>query len=196
MSIFKRGRGVYWYHFLFSGKHIQKSTKQGNPRVARQMEATRRIALVMGEVGIRERKPAPALADFAERFLGEMNIQCGAKPRTVKFYAEKLARLLESESLATGSLDDIEEAAISSYVQVRKQKVSPASVNRELATLRRLLRLAYEWKIINRVPRIRLLRGEGSREFVLSYAQEICILAQLPSRSATWQYCSWTLACA
>jgi len=30
----------------------------------------------------------------------------------------------------------------------------------ELATLRRLLRLAQEWKVLARVPRIRLLRGE------------------------------------
>jgi integrase len=45
-------------------------------------------------------------------------------------------------------------------------------VNRELATLRRLLGMVHEWKIINRVPRIRLLRGERNREFVLSHAQE------------------------
>ena len=35
----------------------------------------------------------------------------------------------------------------------------PASVNRELATLRRMLRLAQEWKVIDRVPRIRMLEG-------------------------------------
>jgi integrase len=32
--------------------------------------------------------------------------------------------------------------------------------------------LAHEWKVINRVPRIRLLRGERSREFVMSHAEE------------------------
>lgn len=32
--------------------------------------------------------------------------------------------------------------------------------------------MAQEWKVINRDPRIRLLRGERSREFVLSHAQE------------------------
>ena len=34
MSIFKRGT-VYWYHFMFNGEHIQKSSKQDNPRIAR-----------------------------------------------------------------------------------------------------------------------------------------------------------------
>src|SRR5215510_7464687 len=53
MAIFKRGR-VYWYHFIFNGEHIQESTKQGNPRVARQMEAAigqpwRRARLAYGK---------------------------------------------------------------------------------------------------------------------------------------------------
>jgi len=38
VSIFKRG-GVYWFNFVFNDKHIQHSTKQDNPNVARQMEA-------------------------------------------------------------------------------------------------------------------------------------------------------------
>ncbi len=50
--------------------------------------------------------------------------------------------------------------------------ISPASVNRELATLRRLLRLAYEWRVIVRVPRIRLLRGERIREYITSTEHE------------------------
>src|SRR5215475_6011670 len=65
MAIFKRGK-IYWYHFLFNGQHIQESTKQGNPRVARQIEAAHRTALAKGEVGIRERKPVPTLKEFIE----------------------------------------------------------------------------------------------------------------------------------
>ena len=65
MSIFKRG-SVYWYHFIFNGQHVQESTKQGNPRTARQIEAAHRTALAKGEVGITERKPVPTLADFIE----------------------------------------------------------------------------------------------------------------------------------
>ena len=37
MSIFKRGN-VYWFHFIFDGQHVQMSTKQGNPRVARDIQ--------------------------------------------------------------------------------------------------------------------------------------------------------------
>jgi integrase len=138
-----------------------------------------------------EHKPAPALKEFAQRFIDEIEIRCQGKPNTVQFYAIKLARLLEFEPLASARLDRIDEELIAAFVQHRSRQksraganrkkpvpvlaekvISPASVNRELATLRRLLRMAHEWKVINRVPRIRLLRGERSREFVLSHAQE------------------------
>ena len=41
--------------------------------------------------------------------------------------------------------------------------------------------MAHEYRIIARVPRIRLLRGERNREFVLSYAQEVNYLAAVPT---------------
>jgi integrase len=147
-----------------------------------------------------EHKPAPALKDFAQRFIDEIEVRCQGKPNTIQFYAFKLARLLEFEPLASARLDRIDEELIAAFVQNRshqksraganrKEKaaaltfekpLSPASVNRELATLRRLLRMAHEWKVINRVPRIRLLRGERSREFVLSHAQERNYLESAP----------------
>jgi hypothetical protein len=77
--------------------------------------------------------------------------------------------------------------AIEKYRQTRaatlsrhKKALAPGSVNRELATLRRLLRLAYEWNVIDRVPRIKLLRGENSREFTLPHDREAVYIAALP----------------
>ena len=53
-------------------------------------------------------------------------------------------------------------------------------MNRELATLRRILRLAQEWREITRVPKIRLLTGERTRDFVLTRKQEQIYLAACP----------------
>ena len=63
MSIYKRG-GVYWYKFQWKGALVRESTKQGNDKVARQMEAAHRTSLAKGEVGIREKKPVPTLSHF------------------------------------------------------------------------------------------------------------------------------------
>lgn len=179
MPIYKRGK-TYWFHFHFNGEHIQKSTKQGNPRVARQIEAAHRTALAKGEVGIVERKPAPTLMDFSTRFMEAIQVRCADKPATVEFYGKKLGNLLRFDPLKNARLDKIDEALIETFVQYRSKQVSPASVNRELATLRRLLRLAHEWRVLERVPRIRLLPGERVREFVLNHKQEALYLEDSP----------------
>ena len=171
MGVYRRGR-VYWYGFWFNGQRVQRSTKQGNPRVARQMEAAARTALAKGEVGIAERKPAPTLRQFKARFMDSIRTRCADRPATIRFYESKLARLLEFIPMAESPLDRIDEKMIESFVQHRRKVVSAASVNRELATLRRALRLAHEWRVIDRVPRIRLLPGERNREFVFTHAQE------------------------
>lgn len=179
MSIFKRGN-VYWYHFMFNGEHVQESTKQGNPRTARQIEAAKRTALAKGEVGIEERKPAPMFRPFSQRFLDHVGARHENKPQTVAFYAAKLNRLLEHAPIGGARLDKIDEGVIEGYVVARRASVGVATVNRELATLRRILRLAHEWKEIQRVPKVRLLSGERMREFVLSHQQEGIYLGACP----------------
>jgi len=59
--------GVYWYKFMWKGKLIRESTHQGNDRIARNMESAHRTSLAKGELGIREKKPAPTLSDFLAR---------------------------------------------------------------------------------------------------------------------------------
>jgi hypothetical protein len=56
----------WWYKFVWNGQLIRESTKQANKRVAEQMESAHRTALAKGEVGIRDRKPAPTLGAFIE----------------------------------------------------------------------------------------------------------------------------------
>jgi integrase len=186
VAIFKRGK-IYHYNFWWHGEHIQQSTKQGNPRVARQMEAAHRTRLAKGEVGFAERKPAPMLKDFAQRFIDSIQVRCAEKPATVAFYAEKLGTLLKFEPLANARLDQIDEALIEFYVQEASKetgrlgdRIAPATINRRLATLRRALRLAQEWRLIDRVPRIKFLPGEQNREFILSHANEEAYLSACP----------------
>ena len=186
MALYTRG-GVWWFEFVFNGERVRESTKQGNRRLADQIESARRTQLVKGEVGLQDRKPVPTLKDFAPRFERAIEMQCAEKPRTVEFYKSKLASLLASEALTSCRIDCIDEAVIEEYVQGRGKfesrrctPLSPGSINRELATLRRLLRLAHEWKEIQRVPRIRLLRGEHARESIMSPAQEHVYFAACP----------------
>ncbi len=180
MAVYKRGN-VYWYKFVWNGELIQKSTKLRNMREAEKIEAAKRTALAKGEVGIKEKPTSPTLADFAPKFTAAIETTCAEKPATITFYKAKLKPLVKH--LGDLRLDEIEEGPIEQYTQMRakvksrrKRALSPASVNRELATLRRLLRLAHEWKMLDRVPRIHLLRGEQQREFTLNRQQETLYL--------------------
>ncbi len=171
---------AYWYRFKWNGRLIRVNTKQPNKQAAAQLEAQHRTQLAKGEAGIRDRSKVPTLKEYEAQFMGHIEVRCKEKPRTVTFYREKMANMVKFAPLGSAKIDRIDESLIEKYVQARSKEVMPATVNRHLATLRRALRLAQEWKLVDRVPRIRLLPGERNREFVLSHDQEPKYLEATP----------------
>lgn len=86
MGVFKRGR-VWWFKFNWNGEQIRESTKQSNKRVAEQIESARKTAFAKGEVGIRDRKPAPTLKEFGEHdFRPYIESRFQNKPKTLVYY--------------------------------------------------------------------------------------------------------------
>lgn len=172
MSVYKRVDSEnYWYKFMFNGRLIARSAKVKNKREAEKIEAAYRTLLANGEVGLEDQTPAPTLREFAQKF-DFVQTRHSNKPETVRFYANRLKRLLEWETWRDTRLDRIDESLIARYIGVGRKKVGVVSVNRELATLRRALHLALEWKLIRAVPKVKLLPGEESRNFILDHATE------------------------
>jgi integrase len=176
MAVYKQANSNnWWYKFTWNGEQIRESTKQANKRVAEQMESARKTALAKGEVGIRDRAPVPTLKDFAERdFLPFVRSNNAAKPRTVVFYENSTKHLTAFLKLARLPLDKITSDVVAEFVADRQRgNVQISTVNRELATLRRMFRLAQEWgKVTTVLPRVRLSPGENRRERVLSAEEE------------------------
>jgi hypothetical protein len=87
MSVYKQNKSRHWwYKFKWRGELIRESTKQTNKRVAEQMEAARKTQLAKGEVGIRDRKPVPTLAQFLKNsFLPFIAVNKAEEPKTVAF---------------------------------------------------------------------------------------------------------------
>jgi integrase len=178
MAIYRRG-DTYWYEFVFNGERIRASAQTPNKEVARQIEAAHRVRLAKRDAGIVERSPAPTFREFAPRFTAAIETRCANKPQTIKFYKAKLGNLLRYENDRIGAPEcDRRGHDTGAHRAPEVAAVPPGkplaigSVNRELATLRRALRLAQVWKEIDRVPKIELLSGEQEREFVLSHADE------------------------
>lgn len=175
MSIYKRG-DVYWYKFMWQGKVVRESTKQGNDKVARQMEAAHRTSLAKGEVGIRDKKPAMTLAAFCDdRFEPWAKATFGkSSPKTwLDFYRVGLRAIRNCKPLASLRLDEITSERASEFAAYRQsQGLQVSTVNSSLRVLRRMLRLAVEWGELQSVPTIKRLPGERHRERVVSYDEE------------------------
>src|SRR5262249_30218182 len=96
---------------------------------------------------------------------------------------------------------EIDESLVAEYVKWRTRKtrqyalrkkdggveladtfepVSVACINRDLATLRRMLNVARLWKVILAVPIIKLLPGERGHERVLTHTEEAQYLSAAP----------------
>jgi integrase len=167
MSIYKRG-DVYWYKFQWQGELIRESTKQGNDKQARKMEAAHRTALANGLVGIRERKLAPTLADFLRKeFVPYVQTKHASKPRTVAAYVGVVESMLLKSALAELRLDQITDQHVQHFV-ARLAHLSPSRINMGLRVLNIALHLAADWGKLDRVPKITQVKGEVQRERVLT----------------------------
>ena len=171
MAVYKQPKSKYWwYKFTWNGEAVRESTKQTNKRVAEQMEAAHRTALAKGEVGVREKKPVVTLAEFVERdFLPYVERTLREKePNTARFYATCAENLTSFQKLSSARLDRLNHDVIQAFIEFRRvhrfeyrkgkrqerrdgDPVEVSTVNRDLATLRRMLSLAVEPR---RSPRV------------------------------------------
>ena len=185
MSLYKRGR--YWhYDFWYRGTRFQGSTDQTNINKARLAVSALRSNLALQRLGVAPPKESPLFTDFMERqFLEDVRKHAKAK-RTPVFYADRTKAILAYQGWASARVSDIDEEAIERYKTYRLRMVQVSTVNRELATLRKALGLAYEWKLIPRRPRVRQLPGEKGRDFIVSVELEAAYLAaaEYPLREA------------
>ena len=177
--------GVYWYKFMWQGKLVRESTKQGNEKVAGQMESAHRTSLAKGEVGIRERKIVPTLTDFCTG-----RIEPWAKATFEKsclknwlWYRTGIRALTKYKPLAGTSLDKITGELACEFAAHRlREGMKVSTANNSLRVLRRILNLAVEWGVLDGTPKIKILSGESRRERVISPDEEARYLAACPNR--------------
>jgi integrase len=184
----RRSCGVYWYKFMWLGKLIRESTKQGNDKIARQMESAHRTSLAKGEVGIRERIVRPTLNEFCTR-----RIEPWAKATFEKscrknwlWYRTGIRALRKFKLLAEARLDEITSELASEFASHRlKLGMEVSTANNSLRVLRRILNLAVEWNVVDKAAKIKTLSGERRRERVVSRDDEARYLAAAPEPLAS-----------
>jgi integrase len=180
MSIFKRGR-IYWYKFTFNGEAIRESTRQTNQHTARQMESAHRTSVARGEVGLRDRKISPTLADFiSQRFEPWAEASTSAKT-WLDYYRPGIRTIQTYKPLANLRLNEITGEKAAGFAAWRQSAgLQVSSVNSTLQVLRRVMRLAAQWGAIEVAPLIKMLPGERHREHVVKLEEEARYLAAAP----------------
>jgi integrase len=188
--IYQRGQ-TYWYKFTWSIRArdgasrsfvIRRSARTKVATEAEEVEYEHRRALRLGEIHPLDPWPksptpeAPLLRDFSTRFLEYARLH--VKESSSAFYAAAVSRLLTFPELANAQISKIKPEAIARFANTRKaQGVGASAINGDLRTLRRLLRLAFEWELIPKPPVVHELPGERTRDRVISFEEENKYLA-------------------
>ena len=130
--------------------------------------------------------------------MGRRETQGQAKKPSV-IYKERITALLKFDPLKKTVLSMIDEKLVSDYWRSGKTRiyairgkegklsmadtykpVSGATINRDLAVLKRVLNIAREWKYPVQQFKIRELFGEEGKERIVTHEEELAYLAAAP----------------
>src|SRR5258708_20031319 len=131
-SVMQRGR--YWYiRYYIGGERQEETTKQED-----RAEAERLLAVKIGEVAagvrIRDRGVKKTVADALQLVVDDYQ----AQDRASLEHCQRRINLHISPAIGHIQLADVAASDLRAYVKVRRRKAAaPASINRELAIIRR-----------------------------------------------------------
>ncbi|MFA9479219.1 tyrosine-type recombinase/integrase [Phycisphaerales bacterium AB-hyl4] len=169
MALYKRdGSPNWWIEFEFNGQRVRKSARTANRRRAEDVERKLRQDMhdhhVLGKPVVK----SMTFEDAAERYLKTHLKPKGQKAATARNDAYKINMLVDrvgggrllsqiTASFVAALKDDLLKEGKTDK-DGKKSGLAPATVNRDLAILKAILRKAHdEWGCLATVPRITLL---------------------------------------
>jgi integrase len=171
--IFKRGE-TWWIAYSYRGKEYRESTRSNE-----RTDATALLKKRLGEVGLG--KPAGnaeervTFDELAKDFIRDYEIM---GKRSIAFARERVGVLRRHfEQVAPV---DVTAARLREFVQTRlSEGVAPATVNRDLAALRRMFTLAVQAGRLSKRPHFPRLAESQPRQGFFEHAQYLAVRARL-----------------
>ncbi len=177
MGLYKRG-GTWWMSFSHGGRHFRRSTGTTNRKLAEAVLSKVRTGIIEGAWFDVAEERTRTVRELIERFLADY----AAKKRSARSYRGYAKPLLAFFGDAT--LADVTPKIITAYKAKRSAEgVGPASINRELATLKRAFNLAvreWEWCRYNPVLRVSMEKEPPGRTRYLSPGEEAALVTACP----------------
>jgi len=171
MTLFKR-RHIWWTGFYVNGKRYQESTGTTNRRQAEEIERKIKDEKNLASFGIPTVDPTITFNALADEFK--------EKAKTSIFHAGRLVFL--REFFGEMPVRMITRNTVLEYRQSRqgaKPELKDATLNRDVAVIRRILFWALEQGLIAQNPLVRvgMVRERRTKKPILSLAHENAILA-------------------
>lgn len=143
--MYKRGK-VWWINYtLPDGTHRYESSGTSNKQLAKKLQDMRRGAIAEGRLRLPRSNP-PFLEPYSDGFLETIK-----DPKTKARYLSSVRNLVSY--FGRIKLSQITSEGIEGFKQARlEQTVTPATINRDLAVLRRMLKLATLQRLISYNP--------------------------------------------
>ena len=158
MPVYKRG-DHYWIRIQIDGKLHRFSCKGATYEQAKALEAKTRQDIINEQLG----QSSYTLEDALARWLD-------GEAKGLKAYN----KLLQNVKLILPLMQDtpiIKAADVARRIREVYADLSPATINRRLAIVRRLTNLAWEWGWIKSPIKIKMQPGEVSRHYYLTISQ-------------------------
>lgn len=179
MGLVKRG-DTWWMSFMFEGRQIRRSTGTGDRRMAEAILGKIKGQIVEGRFFEKPKEERWTLFDLMDRFAIEHAPKRVTHKRLL-IYVRHLKGFFGNTPL-----DQLTPKRIVDYKNKRYgDGVKPATINRELAALKKAFNLArreWEWCSDNPVSRVSMEKENNARDRWLSRREE----AQLVSLAAEW----------
>lgn len=171
MSLYKRN-AFWWYSIFINGERVCESTGTSNRRKAEQIERQRREELNDARHRLPHANPDITFGALATRFIAER--------MSTPYSVDRLQHLLPF--FTDVSVRDINQSLARKYRQERYEErtsLKPATVNRDLSVLRRVLNWGVEEGIITANPlgKLRLERERRTKRPVMSVREENILMA-------------------
>jgi integrase len=176
MGLYKRGK-IWWMSYILEGKQVCESTRTRNKRLAQKILDKRKGEIVERRFRLPKSNP-PRLEAFSKEFLDSIRHQ-----NTKKRYTSSVVNL--RAHFGNVRLSEFSVAGIEDFKAARlADNVRAATVNRDLAVLRRMLRIAERRGLITSAPvrEIEMLeeRKERRQPHILTFEEEDKLLAAAP----------------
>jgi integrase len=174
MALFKRG-SMWWYNFHFAGQRYCRSCRTTSKHAAANILAKLKVRLAEEEGGIRQAKKT-RFEDLAALYTADL------KANGRKSVVDLGSRLRHLELTFSGKLARaITPSDVKRHVAARlAEGAANGTINRELASLKRMFNLGLEAEIVDSAPRIKLLKEAPARKGFFDAERFSAVLAALP----------------